>query len=245
VTFTIARKVHKDDNHQETLAPGKKSCCVRDCANPIDIGFSRKLKETEEQMAYRYSAKALSFLATVVPPGQPARLNDYYWFPICTAHWQKGGRVEVYRDNGVWRCDVVLANGQFYKSYGPDGENATRPKSDYRICNRANDGTAYVAFGKDEISSSGFRTKSTSGWYEIPNRACQSFPLPDGYRGRVYLYIDTESDRWEGDTNLCVDPENTFELKDAERGGCGGYELYPFFDRQVNGGGGEYTLTPR
>ncbi|NJM35445.1 MAG: DUF1036 domain-containing protein [Rhodomicrobium sp.] len=171
------------------------------------------------------------------PPGQPIIYDD--WLEFCTIDAQYNDRIEVFRDEDGWRCDVTGRDGAVRYSANRDGRTPT-PLSYLTVCNQARDGAAYVAYGF--YNNSGFISR---GWYTIPDGSCSKLPLNHGFRDYVYFYATTDNLTWAGDWRLCVHPSEPFEIGGADNERCGWvYVHYNFADIYARGDA-TVTLGPR
>jgi uncharacterized membrane protein len=231
---------HQGANSFVDIGPGRYSCCYERCNGRVTAGISYEDERDLADKTQFILERAVDLLVKMAPPGQPI-LQGPPILPFCNLDPGHGDTIQVFRTGQeTWRCDILPANGtQVAYSLNHKGRVET-PWSYINACNRAGDGTGYVAYGWLEDGR-----WVTEGWRVIDPGQCSKLYLARGYRHYAYVYANTDSLQWRGEWDLCVHPNNEFRILDADREYCArGNEKFQFIEIDVDGEAANFAMGP-
>ena len=222
---------HQGDNRFIDIKPGYHSCCTSRCNGKVTAGVSFQDERdlaTKTQIALAVAAKLAGL---IVPPGQPVSQGPAI-LPFCRLDPDHGDTIQVFRTGRKHGAATLSPLNGTQVSYSLDRKGQVEtPWSYINACNRAGDGTAYVAFAYLENGR-----WIAEGWRAVDEGECSRLYLPRGYRNYAYVYANTDRLTWDGEWNMCVHPNNVFHIVDADVGACGGQNReFGFLELNVNG----------
>ncbi len=239
-TNTTIQTHHQGAGSFVDIAPGNYSCCTSRCNGRVTAGLSYEDERDLANKSQLALSAVIKILRITTAPGQPIMQGPPI-LPFCNLDPDHGDTIQVFRTGQeTWRCDILPANAT-QVSYSLDRKGRVEtPWSYINACNRAGDGTAYVAYAWLEDGR-----WVAEGWRVINPGQCSKLYLAQGYRNYAYVYANTDSLEWRGEWDLCVHPNNEFRILDADRDYCArNNEKFQFLEIDVDREAAQFAMGP-